>query len=254
MGKIKTAGTKDDFLVFVFFADPAQVVERDNCHTIVMITGYVWLGKFDKSCEHAIFHSGVSEVIMDGLAQQTPILLREEVVNDEAAPFGKVVLRRHFKFPDGSTRAILCMGTGGLMPVIVFAVTQNHTVLLVRQYRPGAMKWVIELPGGLPKSGQAWEDTARAELLEEVGAEAESFTLLGEPIELNPALETNIAIPVLANGCQVVAPLHLDEGEVMTSLEVTIPELRRMLRKGEITDAKSVAISYLALDRLGLLG
>jgi 8-oxo-dGTP pyrophosphatase MutT (NUDIX family) len=139
-------------------------------------------------------------------------------------------------------------------PFIVFALTEHGNVFLVNQFRFGINGWVLELPGGCPKLGQTWEDVARAELLEEAGVEASEMKIIGRPMPFNPALENTRFTAVLATGCKVVMPQNLDSAEMIIVAEISVESFREMLKKGEITDAKTVAIGYLALDHLGLLG
>lgn len=186
---------------------------------------------------------------------QAPVLVEERTLDDRAARFGKQIVERDFRMPDGKVFPILCVTSPGMDPVIVFAVTEDEqTVFLVNQFRFGVNDWVLELPGGCPKTGQTWEDVARAELLEEVGVEARKMRVIGAPMAFNPALGNVRFTAVLAIGCKVARSQDLDSTEVMTVREIPVLKFRKMLKRGEITDAKSVAIGYLALDHLGLLG
>jgi ADP-ribose pyrophosphatase len=182
-----------------------------------------------------------------------PVLVDERVLDDRATIFGKQIVERDFRMSDGSVLPVLCVINLGMSPVIVFALTERRTVFLVNQFRFGINGWVLELPGGCPKPGQNWEDATRAELLEEIGAEARDVKVIGE-MALNPVLGDICFSAVLATGCRVVCSQDLDSTETMTVVEVSINEFREMLKKGEITDAKTVAVGYLALDHLGLLG
>ncbi len=53
--------------------------------------------------------------------------------------------------------------------VNVLAVTRDGTIPLVRQYRPALERPLLELPGGLPNSGENPSVTAGRELYEETG-------------------------------------------------------------------------------------
>lgn len=183
-----------------------------------------------------------------------PVLVEQRVLDDRATRFGKQIVERHFKMPDGEVLPILCVINLGMDPIIVFALTERGTVFLVNQFRFGISGWVLELPGGCPKPGQTWEDAARTELLEEVGAEARDMKVIGESMMLNPVLGNIHFNAVLATGCKVVRAQDLDSTEIMTVMEVSVGKFREMLKKGEITDAKTVAVGYLALDHLGFLG
>ncbi len=63
--------------------------------------------------------------------------------------------------------------------VAVLALTESGQVLLVRQYRPTTESYTLELPSGHAETEEPPEDTARRELLEETGYEAEKMELIG---------------------------------------------------------------------------
>ncbi len=61
---------------------------------------------------------------------------------------------------------------------VVVAVDVHGRLLLVRQYRQAVAANTLELPAGHVEIGEAPEETARKELLEETGYEADKFELL----------------------------------------------------------------------------
>lgn len=62
---------------------------------------------------------------------------------------------------------------------VVVAVTPSQEVLLVRQYRPAVERYTLELPSGHVEAGEDPQNTARRELREETGYEAQSLDFLG---------------------------------------------------------------------------
>lgn len=189
---------------------------------------------------------------------QAPVFVGERVVDNRFARFGKTIVEFDYRMPGGKVLPFLCAVNSGADPAIIFAVTDDGSVFLVNQFRFATKEFVLELPGGNLKRGQSWEesweDAAKAELSEEVGVVASKLKVIGGRMPFNPAFETACFRAVLATGCKVVGSQDLDDTEVMTVRKIPIVEFREMLKRGEITDAKSVATSYLALDHLGLLG
>lgn len=188
------------------------------------------------------------------LPQQAPVLTGERIIDDRFARFGKRIVERDFKMPDGKTLPILCVSGAGMNPAVVFALTERGTVFLVHQFRFGTNSFVLELPGGCQGSGAAWEEIAKSELLSEVGVGATRMEAIGEPMLVDAALGDARITAVLATGCKTVNQQRLDGTETMSVVEVSVGRFREMLKKGEITDAKTVATGYLALDHLRLLG
>src|SRR5688572_140406 len=63
--------------------------------------------------------------------------------------------------------------------VALVALDDEGRWLLVRQYRHGARKWVLEVPAGKRDPAEALEATALRELREETGFAAASLERLG---------------------------------------------------------------------------
>jgi 8-oxo-dGTP pyrophosphatase MutT (NUDIX family) len=78
--------------------------------------------------------------------------------------------------PDGGQPHYVIQGADF---VVVVAVTKHDQILLVRQFRVAAGAVTLELPAGHVDPGEAPEQAARRELLEETGYEARALKLLG---------------------------------------------------------------------------
>lgn len=63
--------------------------------------------------------------------------------------------------------------------VIVFPVTEDNHVLLIKQYRHGVKNICIDYPGGTIEEGQSVFAAARSELIEETGYSSMDFTDIG---------------------------------------------------------------------------
>ena len=189
-----------------------------------------------------------------------PVYIKDVIVDDLDARFGKTVIRRHFRMPDGHTEEILCITGPEREPCIIFPLTTDNEVLLVRQFRfainSGKRKGrlILEFPGGCRKPGQKWRDCAKEELMEETGASAKSLEIIGKPIAFNPALECTRFTMVLARGCTVINGQHLDRSETIKVVKMTLHDFRSSLVFRTITDGKTVVTGYAVLDHLGLLG
>ena len=136
---------------------------------------------------------------------------------------------------------------------VVVAVTPDpeRKVILVRQYRHGVEKVLLELPAGCIEVGENPKDAATRELLEETGYKAGHMEFMFQ-IAPNATNCTSYAQCYLAWAAEQVEAQHLDETE---SLEVVIlesSEVRRLLREGGFEQAVHVAALYRAME-LGAL-
>ena len=145
---------------------------------------------------------------------------------------------------------------------VVVAVTPEHRVIMVRQYRHGVEiqqvngkqveKVLLELPAGCIEAGEDPKDGAARELLEETGYKAGSLEFLFK-IAPNASNCTSYAQCYLARNVFPAAPQNLDETEALEVVELEGEEVKRLLREGGVEQAVHVAALYRAAE-LGALG
>ena len=133
---------------------------------------------------------------------------------------------------------------------IVFPLTGEGEVVLVRQYRPAIERVELGLPAGLVNEGEEPEKAARRELSEETGYAGGEWESLGA-VASSPSLKDNWAHLYLARGVELAAPQRPDEYERLEIVTVAVGELLPRIRAGEIVSSSGVAAILLALDRLG---
>lgn len=105
----------------------------------------------------------------------TPWLVRERHVAFDS-PWYQVTCER-VELRDGTT---VDYYTGTFPDVaLVLALTAARHVIFVRQYKHGAQRVLLELPGGALEVGEHPERGAARELREETGYTGASFTALG---------------------------------------------------------------------------
>lgn len=148
-----------------------------------------------------------------------------------------VVVRDAVEFPDGArrthARVINRVGNGAAaLPVL------NGRIVLARHFRHGVRRWSLEIPRGGIEAGRSAEETARAELQEEIGATARTLRHLGF-VHGTTNLYANGAHLYFAELAAVGAP---QVGEGITSVEqLEVCEFERLLLAGEIVDGFTVA-------------
>jgi len=124
--------------------------------------------------------------------------------------------------------------------VLVIPVTPDGQVVFVRQFRHGARRVVLEVPGGVMDGDETPEETARRELLEETGFSAASVRRLGTMLP-NPAIHSASLHVVLAEGCCRIAEPDLDPLENIDVLLRSRSDVPAMIRSGELCHALVIA-------------
>ncbi|GAC1443548.1 MAG: NUDIX hydrolase [Vulcanimicrobiaceae bacterium] len=134
---------------------------------------------------------------------------------------------------------------------VVFAVTPDDRVVLVRQYKHGIAEVVLELPAGGIDPGETPSACAARELAEETGyvSAPGDLTLLRSFI-LDPTSSTTRYHLYLARDARPLATLKFDPLEDIAIELVTFTELRRYVRDGTIAVGSQLAAIYHALDVL----
>lgn len=172
--------------------------------------------------------------------------LEWELLSEETAWNGfRKLDKRVFKLPTGIVADFEIKREG--TPVCVLAITENNTVIMAKQFRPGPMKVLYELPGGSAEKGEDHADAIKRELLEETGY-AGDVQFIGTSFA--DAYSTCLRSNYVATNCRKMQEPKNDEREPIEVVEITLDELRKHLRTGELTD---VATGYMGLDFLGLL-
>jgi 8-oxo-dGTP pyrophosphatase MutT (NUDIX family) len=131
--------------------------------------------------------------------------------------------------------------------VYVVPFDDQQRVLLTRLYRHGNRQINLEIPAGCMEPHE--EDparTARRELLEETGHEAERLVYLGG-LTPNSATHTNQIHCFAAYGVKQVAEPCQDETEDIEFEFCPIDDLVRMIDDGTFRQALHIAAIYLAL-------
>jgi ADP-ribose pyrophosphatase len=125
--------------------------------------------------------------------------------------------------------------------VNVIALTDDGKIPMVNQYRHGSNGFSLEIPGGAvdKADGHALE-AAQRELLEETGYEAKEWHALGK-IKPNPAILNNTCHIYLALCAKKVSDLDLDEAEELEVHLHDLPEIKRMIQRGQIQHALVIA-------------
>ena len=134
--------------------------------------------------------------------------------------------------------------------VNVVAITEDQKILMVRQYRHGIGKVVVELPAGCVDTHDInSERTIRRELLEETGFTADEFLLTGK-MPLNTSNHNNYTYSYLARDVKKIQFATPDATEDLEILELSFEEVYKLIEDGELqalhTASFLLAVRHLA--------
>ena len=151
------------------------------------------------------------------------------------------------ELPDGKVIDGLVLVYGDWVTVV--ALTKQKELVLVRQYRHGAQKVILELPGGASEAGESPLQAARRELLEETGYASEQFIQIG-CVSPNPANQTNLIYSFLALDAEKVGSQNLDETEEIEVVLKPLEEVIAMAKHGELLQSMQVSAVFFTLAYL----
>jgi ADP-ribose diphosphatase len=154
------------------------------------------------------------------------------------------------RFPNGSMGELELIrhpGAAAVVPFLDEPNDQTARVLLIRQYRYAADRFLYEIPAGRLEEGEAPVECARRELLEEAGCTATTFVPLGG-FFTTPGFIDEYIHAFIATGLTSGAPSP-ESDEFIHPESHPLKESLCMIDRGEIVDGKTI-ISLLMADRL----
>ena len=123
---------------------------------------------------------------------------------------------------------------------------EDGKYFMVRQFRYGQMEVMLEFPAGKREKGEDKFITAQREIVEETGYEGYDWKYLGY-IAPTPAYDEEKIFMYYAKKGKYVGQ-HFDDDENIALCKYSIDELVDMIMKQEITDAKTVAMTFMVKE------
>ena len=134
----------------------------------------------------------------------------------------------------------------------VVALTPDQQVVLIREYRHGAARTILELPSGVVDGEEPPLETARRELLEETGYGGGEWQQVGR-VSPNPGNHTNLTYTFLARGVTRQQAQQLESGEQIEVLLLPVQAVIEQLRDNQFLQALHVSGLFYAFQALGMI-
>ena len=176
---------------------------------------------------------------------------QERIINSRTIFEGKVVNLRVDTVTLGGEETfereiILHHGAVALVPL-----DENGNVILVRQYRAGAERELLELPAGGLEAGEEREECARRELQEETGFYPETLGEMGH-FWVAASYSTEAITIYLARGLRP-SRLRPDADERISVVRMPLAEALQAALSNQIEDSKTIIGLVWAARYLGKL-
>ncbi len=161
----------------------------------------------------------------------------EKTVKNEYVYKGKILKLRkdQIRLPDGKSAVREVVEHSGGSAVLC---ERDGKILLVKQFRYPYQQVMYEIPAGKLNEGEDPKETAIRELEEEGGIRAKRVTKIFE-VYPSPAY-TNEIIRIYRAEELTETQTHLDEDEFLSAEWVDKEQIRSMIERGEIKDAKTL--------------
>jgi 8-oxo-dGTP pyrophosphatase MutT (NUDIX family) len=118
----------------------------------------------------------------------------------------------------------------------IIPLSDDHQVVMIKQYRHGSREVTLEIPGGLVDPGDTPKKAAARELLEETGYQAKKWVKIGV-VNPNPALFNNRCYTFLAQDIKKISTPTPDQTEDIEVVLIPLGDITGLILKREIDHA-----------------
>jgi ADP-ribose pyrophosphatase len=125
--------------------------------------------------------------------------------------------------------------------VVLLPMPEPGHVILIKQYRYAVNRWMWELAAGSVDEGEQPEAAARRECHEEIGKVPDTIVRLAALHPTPGYCDEEMLFFRLSGLSEPQEAAELDEDEDIEAKVFSLADAREMVRRGEITDMKTVA-------------
>jgi ADP-ribose pyrophosphatase len=152
----------------------------------------------------------------------------------------------HASLPNGVEIDLAVIRHPGAAAIV--ALDESGNLAMLHQYRHAIGGYMWEVPAGCRNAGESPLQCAHRELAEEAGLAARRWDHLGAIVTIPSFCDERIDL-YLARDLEVASATP-DVDEVIRVEKIAFEDAMRMVRSGEIVDAKTIAALYRARDLL----
>lgn len=164
--------------------------------------------------------------------------MSETILHSESVYEGRLlkVYRNTIQLADGRPALREVIKHPGAVALVAFDADEN--LLLVRQYRAGIDRAILEIPAGLLETGESAAACAARELREETGYQAGQLDSLGG-CHVAPGY-TDEYIHLFHAHDLTPAPLPQDDDEALELVRVPLAQALVWVADGTLSDSKTI--------------
>lgn len=149
------------------------------------------------------------------------------------------VTRERVRLPHGPVATLEVVRHRG--SVVLIPEPDNRHVILVRQYRHAIGEWIWELPAGSLEPGERPDRAARRECAEETGLRPGRVVRVGQLFPTPGFCDERMIFYRCLDLRTPARPAVQDADEDLHPRTFSWAQVRRMVRRGQVTDMKTVA-------------
>lgn len=175
------------------------------------------------------------------------------IVETAGGKYKRAVVTKTFQSDDGKLHEFTTIYHEGTRAAGVIALTPDKQVIVVHQFRPGAERWLYELPGGALNPGEDPEAGMLRELEEETGYRPGAVTFLGQ-VDAREAYINGVWFYYLATDCVLLPDgAKLDHEEAEQGIETTFISIDQLItnaKTSQMSDQVAVLMAYEQLQEI----